>query len=769
MSDATSDPSAGALARCDLHVHSIASTDSGNYALRSARVGESFTAPERVYETARRRGMQFVTLSDHNTLEGALRIAHLPGTFLSEEVTTRFPEDDVILHVLVWNLGENDHADLQAWRPSVYDLVAFLRERELPHALAHPLYRMGPPLTVSHVERLMLLFSVWEGRNGARPRETNELAAQLAEAATPQYLQKLAERHGLLPGHTRIAVTGGSDDHAALDIATTWTEVPAHGARSVEAFLAAVCRGEGAPGGEHGATHKLAHAMGGLAVNAYRERGGVLPEPWGPVIAELFDEIADDATERHSEIMTATGTAARLMAERARAAAPDGIGALSSVGGRLSSLLLAGALQVPYAATQRHHSSARADLRAIQEGFFGLPVRPVSPRALVFTDTYAETNGVAGTMRRIVAFARERDEPVTVLTASDELREQPGLAVVRPEWSLPLPGYASVELRFPPLTELLVRVEAERPDVIQVATPGPVGALGVAAAKLLGVPLVGSYHTELGPYAYHLTQDTLVAGAIAAWTDLFYRQCDSVLAPTLAIAGELEQRGMAGRVGVWGRGVDTEAFSPSRRSPLLRHKLLAGGDVVLLSVGRVSREKRLDVLLTAFAELHATRPGTRLVIVGDGPARAQLEDAAGPGVTFLGEARGRDLAALYASSDIFCFPSTTDTFGQVLLEAAASGLPVVAAAAGGAAELVEDGRTGLLVAPGDVDALAAALAALVDDSRRRASFGRRGRTAARTRTWGRALLELRAAHRAALDSAVPGRHDDGVRQGTRER
>src|SRR5262245_34872950 len=125
--------------RCDLHVHSRFSTDSGNYALRRAGLGESFTEPQRVHDVCCARGMGLVTISDHNTLEGVLRIAELPGVFLSEEVTTRFPEDDVPLHVLVWDLSEEDHRDLQQHRPSVYDLQAFLRARGLAHALAHPL------------------------------------------------------------------------------------------------------------------------------------------------------------------------------------------------------------------------------------------------------------------------------------------------------------------------------------------------------------------------------------------------------------------------------------------------------------------------------------------------------------------------------------------------------------------------------------------------------------------------------------------------------
>ena len=223
------------LSRCDLHVHSRYSTDTGNFALKRARLGESYTEPERIYQVCRARGMRFVTISDHNTVQGALRIAHLPEAFISVEVTTRFPEDDLPLHVLAWNLTEEDHRDLQPWRPSVYELQAFLASRGIPHALAHPLYRMGPPITPSHVERMMLLFGTWEGRNGARPEEHNESACRLASVVTPSYLEELAGRHDLAPRHTgAISLVGGSDDHGAIDIATTWTEAEG---TSVDDFL----------------------------------------------------------------------------------------------------------------------------------------------------------------------------------------------------------------------------------------------------------------------------------------------------------------------------------------------------------------------------------------------------------------------------------------------------------------------------------------------------------------------------------------------------
>jgi glycosyltransferase involved in cell wall biosynthesis len=295
-------------------------------------------------------------------------------------------------------------------------------------------------------------------------------------------------------------------------------------------------------------------------------------------------------------------------------------------------------------------------------------------------------------------------------------------------------------------------VERVQPDVVHVATPGPIGFCGLVAARVLDIPLVGSYHTELGPYTLHLTHDLLVAQALDMWVEWFYRQCRLVLAPTGAVADALRARGHA-HVGLWGRGVDTDIYAPHHRSAELRDRLLGDGSLLLLSVGRLSHEKRIDILLDAFHELREHAPEARLIVVGDGPARATLETAAPAGTTFLGELRGARLAQVYASADVFCFPSTTDTFGQVILEAAASGLPTVAAAAGGAIELVEHGSTGLLVAPDDPAALTRGLAQLADDLPFRAALGRRALASAAERSWASAHEELLAGYASATGRA----------------
>lgn len=505
--------------------------------------------------------MQLVTISDHNTVEGALRIAHLPDTFLSVEVTTRFEEDDVPLHVLVWNLTEEDHRDLQPYRPSVVELVSFLRERCLAHALAHPLYRMGPPLTAAHMEHLLQLFAVWEGRNGARPKDANDLACRLAAT-------------------NNVALTGGSDDHGALDITTTWTNAPGE---TPHEFLANVMQGDCEPGGAHGSTVKLAHALGALALNAYRESGGNLSPIAATQVRAFFDDDADDAALRHEEITATSRQLTRLFGSKAR---DGGVGVtqLDTIGPRLGALVAAAAVQAPYLGTAHHHAGGRAGLDEIETAFFGEREEARELDALVFTDTFDEANGVAGTMRRLATEGAHGNLSLRVAAARETAALEPGLISFSPDWKLALPTYEQLELRFPLITDVLSEVERLQPAIIHVATPGPVGVCGLVAARLLDIPVVGSYHTELGPYALHLTRDLLVAQAMDLWVEWFYRQCRLVLAPTAGVADALRARGHA-NVGIWGRGVDSDGFAPRRRNDMLREHLLQDGQVLLLSVG----------------------------------------------------------------------------------------------------------------------------------------------------------------------------------------
>ncbi len=276
------------VTRVDLHLHSRASTDTGSWFVRRAGVPESHTEPRKAYSAAKRRGMDLVALTDHNTISGALEIAHHPDVIVGVEVTATFPDDRVPLHVLVWGVDEARWADMDRLRGNVYELLAYAEAAALPCALAHPLHRVGDRLDPDHLERCLLLFRLWEGRNGARPALGNEVASRIALAAGPELLMRLAEKHGMPPTHPGPpALTGGSDDHGSFDIACAWSELPF--APTPADALEHLRAGRVTPGGAHGSAQTLAHSVGALATATMIERGLIsLPQPLGDLLGDML-------------------------------------------------------------------------------------------------------------------------------------------------------------------------------------------------------------------------------------------------------------------------------------------------------------------------------------------------------------------------------------------------------------------------------------------------------------------------------------------------
>ena len=261
------------------------------------------------------------------------------------------------------------------------------------------------------------------------------------------------------------------------------------------------------------------------------------------------------------------------------------------------------------------------------------------------------------------------------------------------------------------------------------------------------MPLVGSYHTELTAYAGMRSGERSVADAMAFGVKAFYGACDLVLSPSPASDSALVEIGVAAeKVARWDRGVDSARFDPA-----LRGQAALPDAVNVLYSGRITREKGADLLADAFLAARERNPRLQLVLAGGGPEQERLRERVGPAATFLGWLEGAELARAYASADIFLFPSRTDTFGQVILEAQASGLPVVAVAAGGPLSLIEDRVSGLLRAP-EAGALADALLELAESPLLRERLARAGLAAVRERTWERALERLADGYRRALSA-----------------
>jgi phosphatidylinositol alpha 1,6-mannosyltransferase len=349
-----------------------------------------------------------------------------------------------------------------------------------------------------------------------------------------------------------------------------------------------------------------------------------------------------------------------------------------------------------------------------------------------------DVNGVAHTAVRVAE---------QLLSAGHEplvIAPEPARGVLLPdrEFSFPIlrvpsvgvPVYPGFRVGLPG-GRVRAAISAQHADLVHLAGPFVLGAGGCAAAVREGVPVVSVYATDLPAYAR--TYHTGAVGEAFAWHRLrkIHNACDLTLSPCSATAADLRSHGIE-RVKVWARGVDCQRFDPAKRSEQLHAELAAGADLVVGYVGRLASEKRLD-LLAQVAKL----PGVRLVLVGSGPAEAAVRRAL-PTAVFLGQRGGEQLARLYASFDVFVHAGPHDTFGQTLQEAAASGLPVVAPAAGGPLDLVRDGVTGFLVRPNDVGALADAIATLAADPTLRAAQGAAGRHLVIGRTWPALCREL---------------------------
>lgn len=291
-----------------------------------------------------------------------------------------------------------------------------------------------------------------------------------------------------------------------------------------------------------------------------------------------------------------------------------------------------------------------------------------------------------------------------------------------------------------PLPRFGQRLAQFEPDVVHVAEPMLLGAAGIRWARRMRVPVVASYHTNLSEYCAHFHLGAL-GEAVWKYRRFLHAQCAITLCPSLSTQRELERRDFP-RVTLWSRGVDSTLFGPARRSAAWRRVTTGADDgAIVLYVGRLSLEKNLLSLVDAFKAIEDEQ--VRLVLVGDGPARPELERVlAGHRATFTGYLRGEALAEAYASSDVFAFPSRTETYGQVVGEAMASGLPVVAFDADGVRDQVESGKTGLLAPAGDTQAFAQAVRSLVARPELRAALGIRARQVAAGRTWERVMDDL---------------------------
>ena len=381
-------------------------------------------------------------------------------------------------------------------------------------------------------------------------------------------------------------------------------------------------------------------------------------------------------------------------------------------------------------------------------------------RLTLITETYPpQVNGVARTLGQLVAHLVAQGDSVQV---------------VRPDWGIvddgaehatvrswPLPWYRDVRLPIPPFRRALRAIDAFRPDLVHIATEASLGLAGLVHARRRGIPVVSSFHTNWDTYSAHYGVG-FARKSIWRYLRWFHGRTLETYVPSRPTIADLEARGFADLL-LWPRGVDGRLFRPDRPGRAAVRSAIGAGpdDVVIGHVSRLAPEKNVGYLADALAIVAEARPAVRFLFVGDGPERANLERRMGPNARFAGYRSGADLADHFAACDSFAFASLTETFGNVVLEAMASGLPVVAIRAGGVADIVRPGGTGLLVEPSEAPAaFADRLIRLVDDAALRRDLAESARSHALTQTWD----AINGALRDRYLAVVSGRKVDAGRE-----
>lgn len=672
--------------------------------------------------------------------------------------------------------------------------LAYWMNHPLMSTQNRPYGREGA-LALEHIEKGLLLFNTIEVRNGSRTRALNELTHRLVSSLDRDTIERLAERHGVAPKGAAPwvkSIVAGSDDHGGINRGRTWTELAlAPGRRATpNDLIDAIRAGRTVPGGAHGGPITLAHAMLKLLYLGNRARRRTkgqrtfsLGGPTQSLLRFVFDScsmsprekvafkldlLVNRVLDRVAPGRSGYGTFEEVLAGQTRTLLADGafraalskesrtddriflvvstlvnrifqryaqrlacgdrsnvVNAVKDAVALASSNVFA---SLPYLVSFMAHSSDRLLVRDVSRRFH----LDQGARLVLVTDTFFEVNGVANTIKKMIAEAERRAIDLTVVTCLDarereelcrpaEVRRlvESGRLVIFPSIvTTDLPQYEGLKIRIPSLLELLRFLQEGGFTKMQVSTPGTVGLAGLIAAKLLQIETSSTYHTSFPEYVENYTRDVSLEALAWNYMIAFYHSVDEVVVPSKFIAKLLHARGLRNRkLLILDRWVDAERFHPGRRvEGYWRAWGVPDERVKLLYVGRVGVEKGLDVAADAFRALLTTHPHAHFVIVGDGPYRHELERRLdGAPATFTGFLQGEELARAFASADAMVFPSTTDTWGNVVLEAQASGLPVVVTDKGGPHELIVDGVTGLKVRGHDVSALTAALRILMDE------------------------------------------------------
>jgi hypothetical protein len=551
---------------------------------------ESFVEPIDIYERCRALGMDFVTITDHNSIHGALEIAHLPGAFVSSEVTTYFPENGCKVHCLVYGISEEDFDEIQRARNSIYDFSALCLERDIICSVAHPLFQVNQRLGVDLLEKLILLFKRFESINATSPARTLAVTDSVLTGLTPERIAEMAGRHGIEPVGPepwRKFVTGGSDDHSGVYLGRGSTATP-H-AESVEEFLGFLREGEHTAHGSAGTALQFAHSLYHIAYGYYRNRIEVAARARNRFVGKVFDRLLNPPQSAKRSLgarvkafveRMALGVVRRRLNETERALVDEfqrlfedrempftaseqsdqrAFRTACKLSQQFAYLFLKKCLEhgsrgeviecvqtisslgpvalgiAPYLAAFNNLRKDRGLVRDVAEEF-GCPDLLTNGRK---TAWLIDGSISAEEIQRLYPRVCAEGQQLTILTCAPSV---PRLDV--PVWNFEpvgefhVPGHQERVIYFPPFLEVMSFIDTEECSRLVVSTPGPLGLTGLGAARLLGIDAVGILDTDFARRVGEITDDHIMADAAHRFTTWFFGQMDSIVAAHDKLPGE---------------------------------------------------------------------------------------------------------------------------------------------------------------------------------------------------------------------------------------
>jgi len=775
--------------KCDMHVHSGASKQSARWILRTLKAPESFTPPELIYHLAKKRGMDLVTITDVNTIDGVMKICDLPDVFISEEISALLPETKKPVHILAYNITPGQHEEMALLRDNAFQLLEYMSDRKIANSLAHPFYFAGEDLSSGEWKELVSRVMLVEGRNGTRALWENTASMQMSKKIMGD-------------GFNRF--TAGSDDHCGRFIGFTWTQTTCE-KNSPALFLEQVAAGEGQLHGDHGSAVRSSYAVYSIAYSFYRNRlmskrvpsaatiavdkflspisqeNSEEPTLWHKAdflfhhllkkakgnnadfesfLADELVEIGKDLNlrrgspeleqegieERTFEILNRlTNSLLRRSAEQLSSRFSSGkiLEAMESFTAMIPVLLLNIPFPIAYMDRKRGRDQVNRICTDLGEDS---PAARMSGKRVWVTDTIDDLNGVSRTVQKFGRLSLSAGHELAILVCQERAVSFPGWVVnFKPIKEFSVPNYPSKKLSVPPFLEMLRFFDENDFETVYISTPGPLGMAALGIARLLGIPSVSIYHTDFPRHTNDIIEDSRIAELISNITGWYYSLSGLVMVPSRFYMDDLEALGVSrSKMVLFPRGTDHLAFSPSWRTKGFMARF--GGteaSLKLLYTGRISREKDLDILADAFLKVREEYSAVELFLAGDGPGIRELgKKILGKGGFFCGTLSGEDFSRAYASCDIFVFPSTTDTYGNSVLEAQASGLPCIVTDKGGPQEIIVPGETGIVCRGRDSASLSEAILKLLRDDDLRKSMGEKARERGLEHKWENAFENI---------------------------